>query len=188
MNKIISGVLFILFCSLLLTGFSSSSPIYKVSEGTIKFVSEASFETVAASSKKLNGLLDTTTQEFAFSVANNSFEGFNSLLQREHFNESYLESEKNPRSKFTGKIIEKVNFSKQGTVTVRAKGILNIHGVEQERILKCELIIESGAIKVSSNFSVFLADHEISIPKIVYEKISPEIKIQVEAIMHQKTE
>lgn len=188
MNKIIAGFAFVVCCIVLLSSFRKPNSIYKVTEGSITFVSEASFETVTATSKKLNGLLDTINQEFAFSVANSSFEGFNSLLQREHFNESYLESEKNPRSKFTGKIIEKVNFSKQGTIQVRAKGILNIHGVEQERIIKCELTIEPGMLKVTSNFSVFLADHEISIPKIVYEKISPEIKIQVQTIMRQKTE
>lgn len=78
----------------MLFAYSNSGSIYKITEGTITFVSEASFETVTAKSEKLNGLLDTTTQEFAFYVANNSFEGFNSLLQREHFNESYVESEK----------------------------------------------------------------------------------------------
>ncbi|GDX52357.1 hypothetical protein LBMAG27_14040 [Bacteroidota bacterium] len=172
----------------MLFAYSNSGSIYKITEGTITFVSEASFETVTAKSEKLNGLLDTTTQEFAFYVANNSFEGFNSLLQREHFNESYVESEKNPRSLFTGKIIEKIIFNKSGTYIIRAKGILNIHGVEQERIIKCELIIENNLIKVNSDFTVFLADHDITIPKIVFDKISPEIKIHVQATMHQKTE
>ncbi len=166
--------------------FQKVNTIYKSTEGKIIFLSEAAFETITATSEKVSGALDTSTQMFAFYVANNSFEGFNNVLQREHFNESYLETEKNPRSVFTGKIIEKINLKKPGIYQVRAKGILNIHGVEQERILKCEMIVEKETIKVTCKFSVFLTDHNISIPKIVFEKISPEIKVSVFTIMKGK--
>ncbi len=181
----ISGIL---FCSILLIAFTKINTIYKITEGKITFSSEASFETITATSEKLTGALDTSNQKFAFFVSNSSFEGFNSLLQSEHFKESYIESEKNPRSVFTGKIIEKVPFQIPGIYSVRAKGLLNIHGVEQERIIKCELTIENETIKVVSNFSVYLVDHGIAIPRIVFDKISPEIKISVVATLKQKTE
>lgn len=188
MKKIVAVLIFFCGISLILNAYNRSSTIYKVTNGKITFVSEATFETITATSEKLNGGIDTATQEFAFFVVNKSFEGFNGLLQREHFNESYLESDKNPKSYFTGRIIEKMTFNKPGTYNVRAKGILKIHGIDQERIIKCVLVIENGIIKVTSNFSVFLADHDINVPRIVFDKISPEIKINVEAIMHEKTE
>ena len=188
MKKNISVLLFFIVTCIVLLAFITVNSIYKVTDGKITFVSEASFETITAFSEKLNGMMDTSNQEFAFFVANKSFEGFNGLLQREHFNESYLESDKNPKSFFTGRIIEKIIFSKPGIFYVRAKGLLMIHGVEQERIIKCVLLIENGTIKVTSKFSVFLADHDINVPRIVFEKISPEIKIQVEAVMHEKIE
>ena len=52
-------------------------------------------------------------------------------MQKEHFNENYLESDKYPDATFAGKIIEDVDFTKNNTITVRAKGILTIHGVPQ---------------------------------------------------------
>lgn len=173
---------------MLTVALGSTNTIYKTTEGQITFVSAAEFETITATSQKLTGALDTSSQMFAFYVTNNSFEGFNSLLQQDHFNESYMESEKNPRSFFTGKIIEQVTFSKPGNYGVRAKGKLNIHGVEQERIIRCDLIIDKDEIKVKSDFSIFLAEHDISIPKIAFEKIAPEIQIHVSAVLKPKSE
>jgi len=64
---------------------------------------------------------------------------------------------------------------------VRAKGILNIHGIPQERIIKSEMTIKNGIITVRSNFTVLLTDHNIPIPKVVHEKLSSEIKVEVNA-------
>ncbi len=167
-------ILVLIIGSILLVAFSNTNSIYKITEGEVAFSSDAIFEIISATSVKLTGALDTSTNKFAFFVPNNSFEGFNSLLQKDHFNESYLESEKNPRSIFTGKIIEKIHYNLPGVYTIRAKGILNIHGIEQERIIKCELTIEKEKIKVVSNFSIFLVDYDITIPRIVFDKISPK--------------
>ncbi len=40
----------------------------------------------------------------------NSFKGFNSALQKEHFNENYMESENFPYASFEGKIIEDIDY------------------------------------------------------------------------------
>ena len=62
---------------------------------------------------------------------------------------------------------------------MRAKGILNIHGISQERIIKSELAVRNGHIFIRSNFTVLLADHNIPIPKVVKDKLSSEINVQV---------
>src|SRR6185436_347176 len=74
-------------------------------DGQINFVSNAQLELIKASSRKLEGILDPATNQFAFRVNIRSFEGFNSSMQRDHFSENYLESEKVPTASFTGKII-----------------------------------------------------------------------------------
>ena len=112
-----------------------------------------------------------------------SFEGFNGPLQKEHFNENYLESLKYPKATFAGKIIEKIDFQKDGTYPVRAKGKLSVHGVEQERIIKSSLEIKGDRLVVRSTFTVPLSDHAISIPKIVHQKIAEEIEVTVEATL-----
>ncbi|MCS7074228.1 MAG: YceI family protein [Bacteroidia bacterium] len=173
----------------LVFGFSYSTPpviaqdIVKTTSGTVNFVSEAPLEVIKAKSGNLNAVLNLNTRSFAFSVPMTSFQGFNSPLQREHFNENYIESKRYPHGSFKGKIIEEVNLKQNGTYTVRAKGILTIHGVEAERIFKSTVIVNNGTIKISSKFDVKLEDHAISIPKIVNQKIAEVIFVEVNATL-----
>ena len=159
----------------------SGQGVFRCENGKVVFKSNAPLEAIQAKSTKLRGVIDTARQSFAWSVDIKSFEGFNSPLQREHFNENYMESKQYPKASFTGKIIEKVDFQKNGTYSVRAKGKLNIHGVEQERIIKSKLEVEGNKVRIQSEFSVPLADHNISIPKVVYQKIAEQIDVKVEA-------
>lgn len=159
----------------------SVEKIFRCENGRVRFKSMAPLEIIEASSEKLLGAIDPAGQTFAWTVDVLSFEGFNSPLQREHFNENYLESTRYPNASFSGKIIEKIDFDKDGTYAVRAKGKLRIHGVEQERIIKGRLEIRGGRVRVEAVFTVSLTDHNISIPKIVHQKIAEEIEVTVEA-------
>lgn len=164
-----------------------ASSLFVAKTGTISFKSDAPLELIEARSAKLKGVINTTEQTFAFSVTNNTFEGFNSALQREHFNENYMESEKFPNSSFSGKIIETIDFSAEGTYNVRAKGKLLVHGVEQERIIKATLQIKKSVISVNSAFIVPLADHNLTIPKIVNQKIAEEIQVEINAVLQPQS-
>lgn len=108
-----------------------------------------------------------------------SFDGFNSGLQKEHFNENYIESSKFPEATFNGKIIEDADLTKDGSYTIRAKGNFTIHGVSQERIIKSAVTVRNGKMNLQSAFSVLLEDHNIPIPKVVKDKLSSEISVQV---------
>ena len=136
----------------ILVSSSLQAQVFTTQEGQIHFVSEAPLELIEAKSQELKGALDIGKQTFAFSVPMISFQGFNSPLQREHFNERYLESEKFPDATFTGKIIEQLDYTKSGTYPVRAKGILSIHGVSVERIIKGSMAISDADINIKANF------------------------------------
>jgi polyisoprenoid-binding protein YceI len=84
-------------------------------------------------------------------------------------------------SKFTGKIVDEVDFNKLGTYSVRVKGMLTIRGISNETIFRTTIHIKDNEIEINSNFSVFLDDYNIRIPRVVYQKISPEIKILMNA-------
>lgn len=155
--------------------------IYRCTNGVIEFRSNAPLEVIEAKSREMQGAIDPSNQSFAWLVEVTSFEGFNSPLQREHFNENYLESNRFSRATFTGKIIEKVNFDQDGVYSVRAKGRLNIHGTEQERIIKGKLEKKGQKLIISASFTVPLTDHNITIPKIVHQKIAEEIFVTVNA-------
>lgn len=180
--------LLILILALTLLSSNAEAPtlLYGVKTGTITFRSDAPLELVKASSNQLKGVFDAEKKQFAFTLNVNTFKGFNSPLQQEHFNENYLESNKFPRASFEGKIIEDVDLKKSGFYNIRAKGNLTVHGVTQERIIKCELTIKNNIVSIKSNFTVLLADHNITIPKVVHEKLASEIKVEVNAELIEK--
>ena len=183
MFQTVSGLLLIIYFSFITPIQTTQKIIFKTTSGKVKFISEAPLETITASSEELKGLIDTSKNTFAFSVSINSFKGFNSALQQEHFNENYMESSEYPVATFSGKIIEIVDFTKPGVVQVRAKGLLNIHGVKVERIIKSTITIGDNELSINSNFLVNLQDHNIKIPRIVYQKIAPEIAVDITATL-----
>src|SRR3954471_931248 len=113
-----------LICIVLMLGAVSvcAQKRYTITKGEITFTSNAQLELIKASSDKVQGLIDPATNQFAFTVDIKSFRGFNSELQREHFNEKYMESEVFPKARFSGKIIEQIDFTTDNTFEVRAKG------------------------------------------------------------------
>ncbi len=173
----------LLWIALLLSSLSAECQKFIVDKGEINFSSNATLEMIKASSDKISGLIDPANNQFAFLVSIQSFKGFNSELQRQHFNENYMESEKFPKATFSGKIIEQVDYTKDSTYEVRAKGDLDIHGQKQSRIIKSKLTIRNGQILIESNFIVPLTDHIITIPKIVSQKIATEIEVRFKATL-----
>ncbi len=180
--------LFLILSISLLSAYSflPDSSVFISTAGSVKFVSKAPLETIKAESKKLSGALDAAKRTFAFTIPINSFEGFNNGLQKEHFNENYMESDKIPKAIFKGKIIEEVNLATPGTYTVRSKGMMNIHDVEKEMIIKSTIIVSAAQVKIESNFSVALKDFNIIIPKIVNQKIAEEILVDVKMDLSPK--
>ena len=160
--------------------------IYHTTSGRIDFRSDAPLEIIRASSNDLLGVLDISKNNFSFKVVIRSFEGFNSPLQKEHFNENYLESDKYAEASFKGKIIEDADLTVDGTYEVRAKGNLTIHNVMQERIIKCAVTVKNKIITIHSNFTILLSDHNIPIPKVVYQKLANEIKVEVTATLEPR--
>ncbi|MGI9160207.1 MAG: YceI family protein [Saprospiraceae bacterium] len=158
---------------------NNSGPYYRTSTGKVRFVSDAPLERIEASSERLRGALDAGAGNFAWTVAIRSLKGFNSDLQLEHFNENYLESAQFPDATFEGRIIEEIDYSKDGAYSVRAKGKFSAHGRSRERIIPGRLVIKGNRITISAQFYVPLQDHDISIPKIVHQKIAEEIQVEV---------
>ena len=154
--------------------------IYICRNGSVSFISDAPLELIKASNDKLSGALNVNDRSFSFQVPTKAFEGFNSGLQKVHFNEDYMETELFPNSTFKGKIIEEVDLTVPGEYKIRAKGKINIHGVEIDRIVRCDLRVSDNKIQVNAAFTIFIADHNISIPSILNQKIATEIKVNVD--------
>ncbi|MEM7551287.1 MAG: YceI family protein [Bacteroidota bacterium] len=176
-------ILAILFSSSLLAKISYAQERYKTSSGKVDFTSDAPLELIEASSDQLSGIIEPSSRKYAFSIPITSFQGFVSDLQRQHFNEDYMETEKYPKGTFTGTIQENIDFSQNGKSNITAIGDLTIHGITKKRNLKSILLIEDEEIKIFSSFIILLEDHEIPVPKIVFKKIASEIQIEVNAVL-----
>ncbi len=162
-------------------GTIHAQQLVRFPKGKIAFRSDAPQEVIKASSDALTGIIDPARNTFLFKVPVSSFNGFNSALQKVHFNENYMESIKYPDAVFSGKIVETIDYAVDGTYDVRAKGKLKVHGIEFERIIKAQMTIKKDKVKISSAFSVLLSDHNIPIPKVVNEKLANEILVTMEA-------
>jgi|SRR5690349_11142218 len=178
---------FCFFFLLILSGPLQAQKKFAVTKSEMAFTSNAELELIKAASRKVQGLIDPSSNQFAFTVDIKTFQGFNSALQREHFNEKYMESEKFPKARFSGKIIEPIDITVDGTYDVRAKGELDIHGQKQTRIIKSKLVVDNGVIDIQAHFFVPLSDHNISIPTIVSQKIATEIEVEFRATLSSQS-
>lgn len=154
--------------------------VYQTKEGYVKFFSAALVEDITAENNKVHSVLKTDTGDMAFKVKINKFE-FAKDLMKEHFNENYLESEKYPDAKFSGKIIniDDLDLSKDGKYEVEVEGELTIHGKTKTYKAKGTLEKSGESIKANTVFIVELKDHKIKIPKVVFHNIAEKIEVTI---------
>ncbi|MBU1370198.1 MAG: YceI family protein [Bacteroidetes bacterium] len=175
-------ILSVIVCCLLPEILSAqNNSVFLTESGRVDFVSNAPLEQIKAGSSQVKGAIDTAQNTVLFVIENHTIEGFNSSLQQEHFHENYMETNKYQRTSFSGKIIEPLQWKTGEKQLVRAKGILDIHGIRQERIIKATLTYGSTNLTIASDFKVLLDDHKIRIPKVVSKKIATEIAVTLQA-------
>jgi polyisoprenoid-binding protein YceI len=154
-------------------------------KGETSFFSETPLENIAAVNKNVVSLIDFTKGEIAVKMTMTDFK-FQNHLMEEHFNENYMESEKYPTGSFVGKFQESIDISKNGTYDISAKGTLNMHGVQKERIMKGRLIVNNNDITLISDFDVALKDHKIEVPTLVITKIAEVISVKDKFVFNKK--
>jgi hypothetical protein len=183
MRIIQTSLVFSLLCLLVNTSIAQS--LFKANETKVEFFSEAPLENIEAVNTAAASMLNIDSKEIAVVVPIKSFE-FEKDLMREHFNENYLESDKFKNASFKAKINEDINLKKAGTYEVTATGDFNIHGVTKERTLKGTMVVEKKKISLDAVFNVKLEDHDIDIPKIVFENIAEVVEVRCHFVYEPK--
>lgn len=171
-------ILFLFLISVLcLTGNSQK---FITKNGYIGFHSSTPVEDIKADNNQVASVIDISTGEIVFQVLIKSFH-FEKTLMEEHFNENYLESEKYPKSTFTGRIVNagEVNFSKPGIYNVSVAGDLTIHGVTNKAEAKGTIEVGQGGINASSKFNIIPEDYKITIPGVVRDNIAKTLEVTV---------
>jgi hypothetical protein len=174
-----------LFVIVAITFISTSSLLaqdkYYTKSGRITFVSKAPLENIDGNHKSVTCVLDTKTGNMQFAVLMKGFE-FEKALMQEHFNENYIESHKFPKAEFKGQVINnsEVNYTKDGSYSAKVKGTLTMHGETKEIETIGSVVVRSGKVQASAEFTVLLSDFKIEIPKVVKDNVSNTVKINVD--------
>jgi len=157
---------------------------YFTKSGKIYFNASAKMEKVEATNHSTVAVIDTKTGNFQMAVMVKGFE-FEKALMQEHFNENYVESDKFPKSEFTGQITNngEINYKKNGTYPAKAKGKLLLHGQSKDVEAIGKITVQNGKLLLDADFMILLSDFKIDIPGLVKENISNETKISVECQM-----
>ncbi|AZA93875.1 Uncharacterized conserved protein [Chryseobacterium nakagawai] len=163
---------------LLFAGYVSAQ---KYSSKTGKLTFEASvplFDDIYAQDDTNMIILNADTGEMASVSVVKNFH-FKTKLMEEHFNESYAESAKYPKTTFKGKI---VGFDKSKLTTSPQKytvqGTLNFHGVDKAITSAASMYTKDGKIYMQGSFVAKPADYKVTIPKMVTKKIAENVNVE----------
>lgn len=136
-----------------------------------------------AENKTVIGEIDTKTGNVDFEAAVKNFAFSNPMMQN-HFNsDKWMKSSQYPVFTFSGKItdLSKVSFTKNGTYTVPVTGDLTIKDITKQISITAQLVVKGDKIEAVTEFSIKLADYNISDVSINAGKVSKEPKISVSA-------
>ncbi|WP_370899513.1 YceI family protein [Chryseobacterium gossypii] len=174
----------VLFTAALLFGNFVLAQKYSSKTGKVSF--EASvplFEDVFAQDDNNVIVLNSDTGDMASVSVVKNFH-FKTKLMEEHFNESYAETAKYPKTVFTGKIL---NFDKTRLTASPQKytiqGKLNFHGVERPVSSTATIYAKEGKIYMQGGFVAKPADYNVTIPKMVTKKIAESVNVEYNYVL-----
>lgn len=170
---------------MLLISITVEAQVFTTTKGAIRLEGIAQQETIVAESKTLEGKFDVSTRKFNFRQSLNQFSFSQGELQKKDAQEKYWETDKFPYATFKGVVINDIDFKKNGEYEVTAKGILSMHGVDNEAKLSVKMKIIDGTIAVHTSFKVFLSDYNIKIPRLVVLKVSEVFEASTVFILRQ---
>lgn len=99
-------------------------------------------------------------------------------LRNRHMRENYLEVESHPYATLRA-TIDRIVPGEGGAVRVSATGDFSVHGVTRQRTVECSADPSGDGFDVNCAFPVLLAQHDIDIPRIMFMKLAPEVRLEL---------
>ena len=154
---------------------------YLTKTGQVSFFSATLIEDIDARNQQVAAVLDLGTGQLAFSLPVKGFV-FKRTLMQEHFNESYLESDKYPKATFTGRFtgLDAATLALPGPHAVQVAGDLTLHGVTRRIQVPASLELKAGQLVAAATFIVASADYGIEIPLLVRDNIAKTVTVRVD--------
>ncbi|HSC54130.1 MAG TPA: YceI family protein [Phnomibacter sp.] len=151
-------------------------------EANIRFFSKAALENIDAYNTRGACLVDLNTGAVETAVLIKGFV-FKKAMMQQHFNESYLESDKYPKAVFKGKVVAPtLPLKLEGQQEWTLAGTMEMHGVTKEMSIKVQLETKDGNTTVASTFPIALKDFNISVPSIVKNNIAQVVDVSISII------
>lgn len=144
-------------------------------QGKVAFFSYTPVEHIKAENDRVLAIVDLATGELAVSMLMKGFV-FEKALMREHFNESYVESDLYPKATFEGKIVG-FDADVGGERTQRVRGRFSMHGMTRELELKVKIVPGLGKYTLSGSFDVVVRDYGIRIPALLAGNIAETVAV-----------
>lgn len=171
----------ILVATVAAISFSASAQKFMTRSGKVTFFSSTPIENIEAFNNEAAAAINTATNDVVFQVPIKSFK-FEKQLMQEHFNESYMESDKFPKAEFKGKM-SAVDLSKDGSYKTTVSGKMTIHGVTKDVQIPGTITVKGGEMTLNAKFMVATADYKINIPSVAAGKIAKQIEVTVNTIL-----
>lgn len=170
MNKLfIVLLLFSSFC------FAQMPEKVITSQGQVSFFSYTSVENIKAENNQVLSIVDLTSGNIAISMLMNTFI-FEKALMKEHFNESYIESDLYPTATFEGNI-QNFDPSATGTQIKMVQGAFVMHGVTKQLEVKTTIENNNGTYSISGTFETLVKEYNINIPPLLAGNIAKSIEV-----------
>jgi hypothetical protein len=171
--------LFLLILTVTASTVIFSQKIYNTNRGFISFFSSAPLEDIEAKNNAVQSQMSSANGQYNFDLNVKDFHFENDLME-EHFNESYLHTDKYPKASFRGFItnLRDINFSKDGIYNATVKGNLTIHGVTREVVQNGTIEIKAGKAIAKSKFKILIKDYNVG-GSLMSKMISDTVEITV---------
>ena len=170
MNKTIIILLLAVF-----SGIYTQNQRYISRQGEIMFFSYTKVENIKAVNNNVQSVFDVNTGEIEVRMLMNAFV-FEKSLMREHFNESYIESDRFPRAVFEGKIIDFDPTIEEEQIRW-IKGNFVLHGVTKEIEIKARITKNRNTYVFNGELQLSVKNYDIKIPPLLSPNISEFIKV-----------
>jgi polyisoprenoid-binding protein YceI len=151
---------------------------YMTRSGRITFFSQTPIENIEAFNNEVGAVMSLPAGDIVFQVPIKSFKFENQLMQ-DHFNESYMESDKFPKADFKGKAAAGTVYEKAGIYKTTVSGKLTIHGVTRDVTVPGTITVSATEAVLMTQFKVATEDYKIQIPAVAKGKVAKEIEITV---------
>ncbi len=176
-HRTISSVVTIALLSISFLVESASAQQFFSGEGHVEFRSQVPLHSFTGRSDELIGAVNLETGIVDFYVDLETLKTGNG--KRDKDMRKALGTNEFPFAEFYGTLSSTFDPEKEGPQEAAVSGTFTVHGVPQPLELSGTMEMKDGDLLVSAAWSVFLEDHKIKPPRLLFLKVDDEQQVTI---------